>query len=597
MKIATFNVNNVNKRLAQLLAWLRAAKPDVVCLQELKAADREFPRAAIEKAGYGAAWRGQKTWNGVAILARGCEPIVTRRELPGDAGDTQARYIEAAVSGVLIASLYGPNGNPQPGPKFDYKLAWLDRLAAHAAELWAEDIPVVLAGDFNVVPTDRDIYPTTSYAKDALLQPESRARFQRLLDQGWIDAVRKLHPDESMYTFWDYMRNRWPRDAGLRIDHLLLSRAAAKRLTDAGVARDVRGKAGASDHAPAWIVLRDAPPGRAELPAPANQRAAAPGAPKLPARVPASKLPVPQRAAPVPAPKAPPPAAKSSAGRGPLLVIDGDSFAHRAYHALPKIIHRRGDKPAGAILGFANVLLRLYREEQPRAVLVGWDTLEAATYRHKSFAAYQSGREFDDELVEQLGVIPTFVAACGFANAKRAGYEADDFLAAAVAAGERRGGSVLVASGDRDTFQLVSERTTILYPVRGGGMMRIGPAEVRARYGVEPAQVPDFIALRGDPSDKLPGAPGVGAEGAAALLRRYGSLDAILAAGRFAPQADDLRLFRSIATMDRKAPLPRLAAQKPTWAKAAALARRWQLNQLAGRLEELVRAADRRARK
>ena len=260
MKIATFNINNINKRLANLLAWLRAAKPDVVCLQELKATDREFPHAAIEKAGYGAVWRGQKSWNGVAILARDGDPIVTRTELPGDTGDAQARYIEAAVNGVLITSLYAPNGNPQPGPKFNYKLAWMDRLAAHAADLIAADVPVVLAGDFNVVPTDRDIYPTKSYAKDALLQPESRTRFARLLGQGWRDAIRTLHPDEPMYTYWSYLRNRWPRDAGLRIDHLLLSKEAAKRLAASGVDRAIRGEDNASDHAPVWIELRNALP-------------------------------------------------------------------------------------------------------------------------------------------------------------------------------------------------------------------------------------------------------------------------------------------------------------------------------------------------
>jgi DNA polymerase I len=281
---------------------------------------------------------------------------------------------------------------------------------------------------------------------------------------------------------------------------------------------------------------------------------------------------------------------KPTEKRRPLLVIDGDSFAHRAYHALPKNILRDRGRPAGAILGFANRLLQLYRTEQPRAVLVGWDTLEAATYRHDAFAAYQSGREFDDDLVEQLALIPKFVAACGFANAKRAGYEADDFLAAAASAEERRGGTVLVASGDRDTFQLASARTTILYPVRAGEMARIGPDNVRERYGVEPKQVPDFIALRGDPSDKLPGAPGVGAFGAADLLRRYGTLDAILKAGRFARIADDLRLYRAIATMNKKAPLPTLMRQSATFAKAAALARQWQLRQLAGRLEEMAKA-------
>ena len=275
--------------------------------------------------------------------------------------------------------------------------------------------------------------------------------------------------------------------------------------------------------------------------------------------------------------------------RRPLLVIDGDSFAHRSYHALPKTIRRDGNRPAGAILGFANRLLQLYRSEQPRAVLVGWDTLQAETYRHAAFADYQSGREFDDDLVEQLDLIPKFVAACGFANAKRAGYEADDFLAAGAAAEERRGGTVLVASGDRDTFQLASDKTTILYPLKAGEMARIGPAQVRERYGVEPRQVPDFIALRGDPSDKLPGAPGVGATGAASLLKKYGSLAAILNAGRFAAQAEDLNLYRSIATMDKKAPLPSLVGQTPTFGKAAKLARKWQLMQLAGRLEEMAK--------
>jgi 5'-3' exonuclease len=234
------------------------------------------------------------------------------------------------------------------------------------------------------------------------------------------------------------------------------------------------------------------------------------------------------------------------------------------------------------------MLLRLYREEQPRVVVVGWDTYEAPTYRHQTFEAYQSGREFDDTLIEQLDVLPQFVAACGFAYAKAAGYEADDFIASAAAGEERRGGTALVASGDRDSFQLASARTTILYPVRGAGLARIGPSEVRERYGVEPNQVPDFIALRGDPSDKLPGAPGVGATGAATLLRKYGTLEKMLAAGRYPDHAEELRLYRSIATMDRKAPLPRLGAQKPTWTTAAALARKWELNQLASRLEELA---------
>jgi exodeoxyribonuclease III len=584
MKIATFNVNNINKRLANLLAWLKAERPDVVCLQELKAADHEFPKAAIEKAGYRAAWRGQKSWNGVAILARGCETIVTRTDLPGDPGgasDAQARYIEAAVNGVLVTSLYAPNGNPQPGPKFEYKLAWTDRLIAHAADLFAAGVPVVLAGDYNVVPADRDIYPTKSYDKDALVQPQTRARFEKLLEQGWRDAIRSLHPDAAIYTYWSYLRNRWPRDAGLRIDHLLLSREAAKRLVAAGVDREVRGENNASDHAPAWVELRDTATAKAPAEPAKAQRTA-------PTQTPQQQRPRALRPAPSTAPAQRTKPAIKPSGRRPLLAIDGDSFAHRAYHALPKNIRRDGGRPAGAILGFANLLLRLYREEAPRAVLVGWDTYEAPTYRHEQFAAYQSGREFDDDLIEQLAIIPDFVAACGFANAKRAGFEADDFLAAAAAAEERRGGTVLVASGDRDTFQLASDKTTILYPIRGGGVERIGPAQVRARYGVDPVQVPDFIALRGDPSDKLPGAPGVGAGGAATLLRQYGSLTAILKVGRFAKQAEDLRMFRSIATMNRKAPLPRLPDQTPDWGRAAALAGKWQLKQLAGRLEEMA---------
>ena len=268
----------------------------------------------------------------------------------------------------------------------------------------------------------------------------------------------------------------------------------------------------------------------------------------------------------------------------PLLVIDGDSFAHRAYHGVPKSVRRRGNKGGGAILGFANFLLRLYAQEKPRAVLVGWDTLDAPTYRHRALATYQSGRVFDAELVDQLGILPQFVARCGFACAKAPGYEADDFLAAAVAQEERRGGTAIVASGDRDAFQLASDRTTILQPVRAGEMARIGPAEVRERYGVEPTQVPDFIALRGDPSDKIPGLPGVGPRGAASLLRRYDSLEAALAQGSFAAQAEQLRLYRSIATMDASAPLPPLDDQTPTWGAAAELAREWELNQLANRL-------------
>src|SRR5712671_3175798 len=275
----------------------------------------------------------------------------------------------------------------------------------------------------------------------------------------------------------------------------------------------------------------------------------------------------------------------------PLLVIDGDSFAHRAYHGVPKSIRRRGNKGGGAILGFANFLLRLYAQEKPRAVLVGWDTLDAPTYRHRALETYQSGRVFDAELLDQLDVLPQFVAACGFAYAKAPGYEADDFLAAAVAREERRGGTAVVASGDRDAFQLASDRTTILQPVRAGEMARIGPAEVRERYGVNPKQVPDFIALRGDPSDKIPGARGVGAKGAADLLRRFGSLAQALADGRFPQLAEELLLYQSIATMDGDAPLPVLKPTPPDWARAAALARDWELNRLADRLAELYSEA------
>jgi exodeoxyribonuclease-3 len=256
MKVATFNINNINRRLPNLLRWLRAAKPDVVCLQELKSTDADFPAAAIDKAGYGAVWRGQKAWNGVAILARQSDPVLIRTELPGDRNDEDARYIEAAVNGIVVTSLYLPNGNPQPGPKFDHKLKWFKRLQRHAATLLKQDVPVVLAGDYNVAPTELDIYPTRSWDRDALIQPESRAAYRSLVAQGWTDAIRDLHPAKPMFTFWDYKRNRWSRDAGLRLDHLLLSPALIPRLIKAGVDRKVRAEEGASDHAPAWILLR-----------------------------------------------------------------------------------------------------------------------------------------------------------------------------------------------------------------------------------------------------------------------------------------------------------------------------------------------------
>ena len=269
----------------------------------------------------------------------------------------------------------------------------------------------------------------------------------------------------------------------------------------------------------------------------------------------------------------------------PLLAIDGDSLAHRAYHALPKSIRRAGGRPSGAIVGFTNMLIRLWDTEQPRAVVVGWDTLEVPTYRHESFDGYQSGREFDNELLEQLALLPELTQAFGFAIAKAPGYEADDFLAAAVAFEEEQEGSAIVATSDRDAFQLASDRTTILQPVRGvSELARIGPDEVRERYGVEPGQVVDFIALRGDPSDRLPGAPGVGPKKAADLLRQYGSLENTLAAGRFSPQAEELRLYRRIALLDASAPLPPLDDQAPTWAEASALLRHWGMNQVADRV-------------
>ena len=256
MKIATFNVNGIKSRLAHLLEWLAREQPDVACLQELKSVDEGFPADAIRQAGYHPIWKGQRSWNGVAILAHGAEPVEIRRELPGDPGDDHSRYLEAAVDGVVVACLYLPNGNPQPGPKFDYKLAWFERLITHAATLVDSGHPVVLAGDLNVVPTDADIYDPRSWRKDALLQPESRAAYARLLGQGWTDALRERFPhDPPPWTFWQYFREAWPRDAGLRIDHLLLSPAAAARLTDAGVDREVRGRERASDHAPVWITL------------------------------------------------------------------------------------------------------------------------------------------------------------------------------------------------------------------------------------------------------------------------------------------------------------------------------------------------------
>jgi exodeoxyribonuclease-3 len=259
MKIATFNVNGINGRLDVLLRWLEQAQPDVACLQELKSPDEKFPIAAIRNVGYGAIWHGQKAWNGVAILARGCDPVETRRGLPGDPDDSHSRYIEAAVNGILIGCLYLPNGNPAPGPKFAYKLRWFERLAAHAANLLATDAPVILAGDYNVMPTDLDVYAPERWVDDALFRPEVRDAYARLVAQGWTDALRALHPGERVYTFWKYFRNAFARDAGLRIDHFLLSPSIAERLETAQVDRAVRAWEHASDHAPVWIELDGQP--------------------------------------------------------------------------------------------------------------------------------------------------------------------------------------------------------------------------------------------------------------------------------------------------------------------------------------------------
>jgi hypothetical protein len=365
-------------------------------------------------------------------------------------------------------------------------------LNAHAAELYATGAPVVLAGDYNVVPTDLDISPNKSWDRNTLLQPESRAGYQRLLAQGWTDAVRTLHPTELMYTFWDYVRNRWERDGGLRLDHILLSSGLTERLQSAGVDRHIRGLEDASDHAPVWAELRGTTgqPFSASHVGVHSTATVATAASKAKKSGQSKGRGIKHQTHPVD-PR------KPELWRRPLLVIDGDSFAHRSYHALPKTIRRSDGKGVGAIIGFANFLLRFYADERPRAIIVGWDSLDAPTKRHEMFPAYQSGRVFDEELIEQLNVLPDFVAAFGFANAKAPGFQADDFLAAAVAAEERAGGAAVVASGDRDSFQLASLHTTILYPSRGGELARVGPEEVRQRYGVDPKQVPGLYRAPG----------------------------------------------------------------------------------------------------
>lgn len=255
MKIVTYNVNSVNARLPNLLRWLQEAAPDVVCLQELKAPQEKFPEAAIREAGYGVIWHGQKSYNGVAILAKGQDPVELRRVLPGDPEDSHSRYIEATVDDVIIGCLYLPNGNPAPGPKFEYKIRWLNRFLAHAAELKLSGKPVVLAGDYNIIPTESDVYKPEAWVNDALFRVEVREAFEHLTGHGWVDSLRKMHPHETLYTYWDYFRNAFPRNAGLRIDHLLLSPSIAGRLRGAGVYRDTRGWEKASDHAPTWIDL------------------------------------------------------------------------------------------------------------------------------------------------------------------------------------------------------------------------------------------------------------------------------------------------------------------------------------------------------
>jgi exodeoxyribonuclease-3 len=257
MKIATFNVNGLTARLPSLLRWLEQSRPDVVCLQELKTPQERFPEAAIREAGYGAVWHGQKSWNGVAILARGRDPVERRRVLPGDPEDSHSRYIEASVGDIVVGCLYLPNGNPAPGPKFDYKLRWFDRLMQHAAQLLESDAPVVLAGDYNAIPTELDVYAPERWVDDALFRPEVREAYRQLVAQGWIDAIRTLYPGKRVYTFWKYLRNAFERDAGLRIDHFLLSPPLAKRLTAGGVDREIRAHERASDHAPAWITIGD----------------------------------------------------------------------------------------------------------------------------------------------------------------------------------------------------------------------------------------------------------------------------------------------------------------------------------------------------
>ncbi len=566
MKIATFNINNVNKRLANLLAWLREAKPDVVGLQELKAADAEFPAAAIEQAGYGAVWQRPE------ILERRRHPGARRRadrhprraagrsgRHPGalHRGRRQRRHRHLALCAQrqsaagaevrLQARLACGGSTPMRAncstPAF--RSCW------RATTTWCR-------------PTSISIRPSPT-RENALLQPESRTLFRQLLEQGWVDAIRKLHPDAPMFTFWDYMRNRWPRDAGLRLDHLLLSKSAARRLVDAGVDRDVRGETGASDHAPAWVVLRDAAASRTSAPRKSSRQEGRRWPQDQGGRAQDHR------------------AQGRQAGAGaPAVAGDRRRFVRASRLSRAAEDHHAARRPAGRrdprLCQHAAALLRGRAARAP--CWSAWDTLDVPTYRHKAFAAYQSGREFDRALLEQLDALPEFVDGLRLRQRQGGGLRGRRLSRLG---GRRRGAPQGHACWSRAATATPSSlrpsATTILYPVRAGEIARIGPAEVRARYGVEPRQVPDFIALRGDPSDRLPGVPGVGPQGAAGVLRTYGSLEAALEAGRFAALAERLRMFRSLATMDRKAPLPRLRDQRPTWTKAAALARDWRPRQ------------------
>ena len=421
-------------------------------------------------------------------------------------------------------------------------------------------VPVVLAGDYNVVPTDRDIYPPNPMPRTRCCSRKAAPCFDAFSTQGWIDAIRARHPHEPMYTFWDYMRNRWPRDAGLRIDHLLLSsQAPGASSMQALTVTCARRKARAITLRPGWccVMLRAAAARRSDRRGKVVRDRARP-------RV------VRQGAAGAKAPLARPGRCSSSTAipsrTAPIMRCRNPSCA-------------RGGRPAGAILGFANFLLRFYREEEPRAVLVAWDSLGVPTYRHEQFAAYQSGREFDDALVDQLDVLPQFVAACGFANAKAAGYEADDFVAAAAAREERRGGTVRVASGDRDMFQLASDEhdNSLSRPRRRGGPDRPGrgPRPLWGRAGAGPR----FHCVARRPVRPHPGRRrGLARREPRTCCANMGRWRARSRQAAFPRLPRQLRLFRAIATMDRKAPLPRLADQTPTWRKAAELARKWELS-------------------